>query len=303
MELLTLYVGHGALAAVKNCDEVVIVDSFVPVSDRELASGVEFQLDSFVGQGRVIGLVLTGFDDDHACPRGVDFILSSYRPDWIMYPKYCHDTDNAAAVFDVIERCEWERGNTRYPLHRFPVRLDRADTRVSTNLGARFDFELFSPHPEDMDGSNNCSLVLKLTGLGPGGFSYLVTGDTETERWETINRLFGRNLSSDVMAAPHHGSDSGLHLKTIPFVSPGTVLISAGVGNRYGHPHKKALDAYMRGTGGKVFATNSNGGQSLLTRKTENGIETAEIKSSREASSDRSRRPGESSSFPYVRRM
>ena len=88
MELLTLYVGQGALAAVKNCDEVVVVDSFMPVSDRELASGVELQLDSFVGQGRVIGLVLTGFDDDHACPNGADFILSSYRPDWIMYPKF-----------------------------------------------------------------------------------------------------------------------------------------------------------------------------------------------------------------------
>lgn len=304
MELLTLYVGQGALAAVKNCDEVVIVDSFMPVTDRDLMSEIEFLLDSFIGQsGRVTGLVLTGFDADHACPHGVDFILSSYLPDWIMYPKYRHRTDNVAAVFDLIERCERTSWNTEYPLRRLPVRLDRFDGRVFTDLAACFDFELFSPHPEDMDGSNNCSLVLKLTGLGQGGFSYLVTGDTETERWKTINRLFERNLSSNVMAAPHHGSESGLCAETISFVSPETVLISAGLRNRYGHPHPKALEAYLRRTRGNAFATNSNGGRSLLTRKTESGIETTEIISAGRESSAWPRRQGESSGFPYVRRM
>ena len=41
---------------------------------------------------------------------------------------------------------------------------------TSTKLSDEFDLELFSPHIEDMDSSNNCSIVLKIEGVGPGGF-------------------------------------------------------------------------------------------------------------------------------------
>lgn len=273
MNILTIYVGQGALSAARHFDEVVIIDSFMPASDEELASDIKFQLDTFAKGKNVTGFMLTGFDDDHACPHGVDFILSSYQPDWVMYPKYYHDTDNAAEVFRVIARHERIRKNTRHPLKKLSVRLDKVDERVFGNLAKWFEFELFSPHVEDMDSSNNCSLVLKLTGLVAGGFSYLITGDTETERWDTINSLFGMALKSDVMAAPHHGSRSGCNPRTVSLVSPDTVLISAGVDNQYGHPHSQALKVYQK-VAEHVFSTNSNGGQSLLTRVGPGGIET-----------------------------
>jgi len=53
--------------------------------------------------------------------------------------------------------------------------------------------------------------VLKLTGRGSGGFSYLIMGDTENPRWETINKLFGSALKSHVLAAPHYGSKNATH--------------------------------------------------------------------------------------------
>ena len=240
--------------------EVVIIDSFMP---EELRSDIVPRLNFFIGRKKVVGLVLTGFDDDHACPRGVDFILSSYRPGWIMYPKYYHCTDNATAVFRVIARHEQFRRNTMHPLKKLSMRLDGMACRFLRKLSACFEFELFSPHVEDMDSSNNCSLVLKLTGLGTGGFSYLITGDTETQRWNTINRLFGAALKSDVMTAPHHGSRNGCSPQTVRLVFPRTVLVSAGVCNRYGHPHPQAVKIYR--IAGNVLSTNSNGGKSLLT--------------------------------------
>ena len=273
MNVLTLYVGQGALAAVRHINEVVIIDSFMPVSDEELTSGIKSQLNVFTKEKKVVGLILTGFDDDHAHPDGVDFILSSYKPDWIMYPKYYHDTDNATSVFSVIRKHERHRKNTNHPLKKLSVRLDQLERRFFHNLAEHFRFELFSPHIEDMDSSNNCSLVLKLTGLGMNGFSYLITGDTERERWHTINRLFKHALKSDVMAAPHHGSKSGCNPMTVKLVLPNTVLISAGVGNQYGHPHSQAVAIYQR-IAHHVFATNSNGGQSLLTRMEIDDFET-----------------------------
>ena len=273
MKVLTIYVGQGALAAVQHVGEVVIVDSFMPVSDEELTAGIKFQLNTFTRGQKVVGLVLTGFDNDHAHPDGVDFILSSYEPDWIIYPKYYHDTDNATAVFNIIRKHERRRESTSHPLKKVSVRLDKLNSRIMYDLATHFEFELFSPHIEDMDSSNNCSLVLKLTGLGLDGFSYLITGDTETERWDTINRLFSHTLKSDVMAAPHHGSKSGCNPTTVTLVSPNTVLISAGVDNQYGHPDSQAVAVYQQ-VARHVFATNTNDGQSLLTSRDTDDFKT-----------------------------
>jgi len=273
MNILTVYVGQGALAAARNGSEVVIVDSFMPSSDEELTADIKYQLDIFAKGCRVIGLVLTGFDNDHAHPDGVDHILSRFKPDWIMYPKYYHDTDNARSVFQIIQKYEQRRARTSRPLRRVSVRLDRLDSRILSGLATQLTFELFSPHIEDMESSNSCSLVLKLTGAGPTGFSYLITGDTETERWDTINRLFGRTMKSDVMAAPHHGSRSGCNPTTVALVSPNTVLISAGVDNQYGHPHPQALAVYQR-IAQHVYATNIEGGVSLFTKRAGDDFDT-----------------------------
>ena len=126
--------------------------------------------------------------------------------------------------------------------------------------------ELFSPHVEDMDNSNNCSIVLKVEGTGPGGFTYLVTGDTENPRWDRIVDLFDDELDADVLAAPHHGSKNAAHPGMALAVAPNTVLISAGIDNQYGHPDTKAVAIYSR-VAGHVFQTNVRNGVSWLTKR------------------------------------
>ena len=170
---------------------------------------------------------------------------------------------NTTDVFKVINKHERRRRNTRKPLQKLSVRLD-LHTRKLEGLSRYFSYELFSPHSEDMDNSNNCSIVLKLSGIDGNGFSYLITGDTENERWDTITRLFGKSLSSDILSAPHHGSKNAVHPKMALLVSPDTVLISAGVENQYGHPDAKAVKLYGK-VARQVFQTNIKNGVSLLT--------------------------------------
>ena len=177
----------------------------------------------------VKGLILTGFDDDHSEIVGALIVLEKYRPDWIMYPKYYKDSDEARRVFALINAEVKLRLLSGSPLEEISVRVDELAKRKLGALSDKFDFELFSPHIEDMDSSNNRSIVLKLTGRGNGGFSYLITGDTENPRWETINRLFGSALKSHVLAAPHHGSKNATHPGSLLNIAPHTVLISAGV--------------------------------------------------------------------------
>lgn len=123
----------------------------------------------------------------------------------------------------------------------------------------------FLPTSRIWTSSNNCSIVLKLTGRGPRGFSYLITGDTENPRWDTISRLFGAALKSHVLAAPHHGSRNATHPEALLHIAPHTVLISAGVDSQYGHPHSQALKVYSQ-VAKRIYATNMNGGVSLLTQ-------------------------------------
>lgn len=261
MEVLTLYVGQGNLAVVRHGNEAIVVDT------RWLAERAE-DLASKVGRflhGRdLIGVVLTGLDDDHADPTGLEWLLENYAPGWVMYPQYYKSTENATSVFRVIRKHERRRERTARPLRRVPVRLDRLESRHLDGLAEEFELELFSPHVEDMDESNNCSIVLKVEGIGAGSFAYLVTGDTENPRWDRIVELFDGGLSADVLAAPHHGSKDAAHPGMALAVLPHTVLISAGVDNQYGHPDRKAVALYLK-VAKRVFQTNAGDGVSFLT--------------------------------------
>ncbi len=263
MNIITANVGQGALAIVRDAGEAILVDSRIPASDDKTVAYVKELLAVSLKNHYVKGLILTGFDDDHSDLVGASIILRKYRPDWVMYPTYYKDSTEAELVFALIDEEVAARRTSSNPLRKVSVRLDQLADRNLRGLSDHFDFELFSPHIEDMDCSNNCSIVLKLTGRGPRGFSYLITGDTENARWDTICRLFGSALKSHVLAAPHHGSRNATHPASLVHIAPHTVLISAGVDSQYGHPHGVALRVY--GHVAKVFSTNMEGGVTLLT--------------------------------------
>lgn len=274
MDVLTLFVDQGALAGIRVGGEGIIVDAHMPESENVNPKEIQQSLALYFRGIEVKGLILTGFDSDHAHDLGVEWILSTFQPVWIMYPKYYKPTDCATAVFNSINKHERRRATTVRPLVRHSIRIDRMTSRIVAGLGNNFAVELFSPHFEDMDSSNNCSIVAKITGRDATGFRYLATGDTEIDRWETISRLFGNQLAADVMAAPHHGSTSGVYAKALLDISPNTVLVSAGVDSQYDHPHGASISAYQA-VAQHVWATNAGGiGRNLLTRPVSGDFET-----------------------------
>lgn len=265
MNIVTVNVGQGALAIIRHAGEAIVVDCRIPaVGDKTVPHIREVLAKAFKNHS-VIGLILTGFDNDHCDLDGAAIILRKYRPNWVMYPKYFKDSDEAKRVFALIDSQVEERRNTTSPLRKESMRLDQLDSRHLSGFSDNFDFELFSPHIDDMDCSNNCSLVLKVTGRGQRGFSYLITGDTEVARWETIQKFFGRALRSHVLAAPHHGSKNAVHPASLLDIAPHTVLISAGVDSQYDHPSPQAVRVYKE-VAKYVFSTNMEGGVTLCTQ-------------------------------------
>lgn len=106
----------------------------------------------------------------------------------------------------------------------------------------------------DLRGSelNNLSVVLSLT---CGKHSILLTADAEVE---ALAGLIDHPLaeSATVVKIPHHGAKSSLNRQWIQQLNAKTAVVSAGQGNRYGHPAQAVLQAYDHMT---IYRTDSHG--------------------------------------------
>lgn len=240
MRVYTLNVGQGNFNVVVGDSEAFIVDTYVPVNSEQNIVNVKSALSTILAGKNLVGLIITGFDADHFNEVGLKIVLNKYRPNWIMYPRYFKPTANAEECFKVIDQFDRSKSITRHS-----ILLNNNATRFYNNLSNNFSFEIFSPHSGDMTCSNNCSLVCKVIEKASSQ-SYLITGDTEIERWDNIINSFGKGLGSHLMAAPHHGSRNAVTTKLLEQISPHTVVISAGVNNRFGHPHSEAITLYVR---------------------------------------------------------
>src|SRR5699024_12263504 len=72
-------------------------------------------------------------------------------------------------------------------------------------------------------------------------YSVLFTGDISVDREESLLKE-DFNLQSDILKVSHHGSDTSTSQEFLSRVSPKISLISAGVNNRYKHPHQEVVD-------------------------------------------------------------
>jgi len=88
--------------------------------------------------------------------------------------------------------------------------------------------------------SNDASIVGKIV---YGENSFMFTGDASlyTENLIEWNEKES-TLKSDVLKLGHHGSRTSSSILWLEKINPEVAIISAGLNNRYGHPHKELLD-------------------------------------------------------------
>jgi competence protein ComEC len=78
--------------------------------------------------------------------------------------------------------------------------------------------------------------------LSVNGHQLLVLGDMSAAREREVVRYWRAALSSHVLVLAHHGSASSSSYALLKWVAPQWALISAGRGNRFGHPHAVVLE-------------------------------------------------------------
>ena len=268
-KLYTLAVGQGNFAILVGDREVIVIDTHLPADDEEDSLFVKGVLGKVSEGKNMIGVILTGFDADHAEPEGLGMVLNNFNPSWIMYPKYWKDTETFGNVQKIIFQIAVKRKKV---FKRVPVAMNKlsAPFMYATlgKLSNEFTLIPFSPFLSDETSSNNSSLVLKVIEKSTKR-SILITGDTEIDRWNEIAKCQGSRLKADILQAPHHGSKHGITREAFDLIAPELVLISAGEDNQYGHPDREALEIF---SGSFCYYTST--GQSFVTKFTENDIET-----------------------------
>lgn len=102
-------------------------------------------------------------------------------------------------------------------------------------LSEQITFEIIETGDDNGDRNNN-SVVAKLS---YSEIDFLFTGDMESK---TEQKILDRQLEAEILKAGHHGSKTSSSNEFLDVVKPETVIISAGLNNSYGHPHRPLID-------------------------------------------------------------
>jgi competence protein ComEC len=145
--------------------------------------------------------------------------------------------------------------------------VGRSVLRPSALCGARSvggaEIEVLAPCPGPARdrGPNDNSFALRIR---YGARSMLFVGDAEREEEYDLLALGPARLHADVLKVGHHGSRTSSSPALLAAVSPREAVISAGVRNRWGHPHPETLQA-LAAVGARVWRTDRDGAVTITT--------------------------------------
>ncbi|RFU65776.1 DNA internalization-related competence protein ComEC/Rec2 [Peribacillus glennii] len=189
------------------------------------------------GIGRLDKLILTHPDADH---------IGSVR--------------EVAGGIGVSEMIIGKGSEQEYLKRQFDVLAVASNIRVKTvqmgnqwKAGA-YTFYILNPFRAEED-KNESSIVIYAE---LGGKRWLFTGDLGVEGEEAIIRRYP-DIRADILKAGHHGSKTSTSELLLDVLKPTTAIISAGKGNRYGHPHAQVTKS-LKKRKIVVYRTDENGG-------------------------------------------
>ncbi len=124
--------------------------------------------------------------------------------------------------------------------------IDRLLARrgMSLDLGSNVVMDILFPHGDVSHfETNTASIIVQLR---YGSTSAMFTGDAPQSVERALIKTYGPSLKSNILKAGHHGSRTSSDESFVVAVSPDYAIISAGIKNRYDHPHREVTDLFDR---------------------------------------------------------
>lgn len=201
-------------------------------------NGVEKNIFGY--RRKVIDLIFITHDDaDHV--GVIEDIVSEYKVGAVISSPLMHG---------YIDRM-MKKGEVKNPsMHHLPIAVDG----VSFNFGnEKMDVvyprlnEIKSKVGNGKRSGNEDSVIsiLEIPLLSRGSVKVLFTGDAGVNEEKKLLDEFiqmGSSSKIDILKVGHHGSKTSTSKQLLEVIAPNIALISVGLKNSYGHPHKKVMD-------------------------------------------------------------
>lgn len=260
VELHLIDVGQGDAIGIRSPGgRWLVVDAGVARNDYD--AGAARVVPYLTGRGvrRVHGLVITHADADHM--GGAAAVIRALRPRWAGGPPFVAGKGQYLALLN-----EARAAGISWVAVRRGMEFEMDGMTVSFLFPGGGDV--------DVADANDASVVLRVE---YGEFAALLTGDAPASVEARLVRRMGRSIDADVLKVGHHGSITSTTPELLDATRARTALISAGRGNRYGHPHAQVL-ARLRQHDVAVYRTDRHG--SVVVRSGADGV--VRIESERE---------------------
>jgi competence protein ComEC len=196
---------------------------------------------------RKIDLVIATHDDgDHIA--GLIDVLRYYNVRALIYSLPNSDSEISKELLQVAKQKN--------------IRMLHARNEMVVSSSDGLIFKILFP-VSDMSGgeSNEASVVTQFIF---GNNIFLFTGDLGIAGEVFLTQRYGASLKSDVLKLGHHGSDTSTHPLFLQKVLPEAVVVSAGIENSFGHPHKSEIDLVKK-FGANILDTSKQGTVTFLS--------------------------------------
>lgn len=242
-----LDVGQGLSAVVRTTHHTLVFDAGARFdSGFDLGASVVAPFLRHQGVGKIDAMVISHGDNDHI--GGAASVLGAFAVDRIYSSVPEQLSPYSAGPCEAGQGWVWDR-----------VR-----------------FSMLAPNERQMATENDNSCVLKVESES-GTLS--LTGDIERQAESWLVQTYGRQLKSDVLVVPHHGSKTSSTLPFLKTVEPVLALIPAGHKNRFGFPHQEVLRRYSKqhiawmntADHGAITVHLRKGGMKVISQRLEHG--------------------------------
>lgn len=221
--------GDGALIRMENGINMLIDGG--STDNSQVGEYVMAPVLKYYGASHISYAFVTHGDKDHI--SGIQYLLSDKLSgisiDNLVIPKY----GRAADLEEIITLAKYRGINVIY--------MESGDTISSGKM------ELVYLYPGELSGIQDANELSAVMMMQYRNCRMLFTGDLgETGEKKLLSMYREGVLGADILKTGHHGSRYSSSEIFLESVKPELAVISAGAGNRYGHPHQETIDRMNR---------------------------------------------------------